>query len=145
MRSQTSRVLNRRTHDAQFKAAVISACRQPGASVAAVAQANGLNANLVRKWLDGRGLKRCGLQGAAAPNVPALASGTIAQVMPAVQFLPVQLPTPAAAPVSNAGEDGQAIEIELTRSGASLTVRWPAAQAAACAGWLSEVAAVLTR
>lgn len=34
MRSQNP---NRRTHDAQLKAAVIAACREPGASVAAIA------------------------------------------------------------------------------------------------------------
>lgn len=32
----------------------------PRASVAAVAMANGVNANLVRKWLMGQGLKRTG-------------------------------------------------------------------------------------
>jgi transposase len=48
-------------HGAEFKAQVLAACRQPGASVAAVALAHGLNVNLVRKWLVGRGLKRTGL------------------------------------------------------------------------------------
>jgi transposase len=60
MQSQTSQPLSRRRHGAKFKTAVIAACREPGASVAAVAQAHGLNANLVRKWLVGRGVKRCG-------------------------------------------------------------------------------------
>lgn len=48
----------RRTHGAEFKAQVLAECRQPGASVAAVALAHGLNVNLVRKWLVGRGIKR---------------------------------------------------------------------------------------
>jgi transposase len=39
----------RRTHSAEFKAKVVSACRQPGVSIAAVALANGLNANLLRR------------------------------------------------------------------------------------------------
>lgn len=51
--------LIRRTHSAQFKAQVLAACRQPGASVSAVALANNLNVNVVRKWLAGRGMKRC--------------------------------------------------------------------------------------
>ena len=51
----------RRVHAAGFKAKVLAQCQEPGASVAAVAMANGLNANLVRKWLAGRGLKRAGL------------------------------------------------------------------------------------
>ncbi|CAN7752840.1 hypothetical protein LJR290_006811 [Variovorax sp. LjRoot290] len=36
-------------------------CQRPGASVAAVPLAHGLNVNLVRKWLVGKGLKRTGL------------------------------------------------------------------------------------
>ena len=46
---------------------------QPGTSVAAVALSHGLNANVVRKWLSGRGMKRCGLSvpaGLKQPMVP---------------------------------------------------------------------------
>lgn len=49
----------RRTHSPEFKASVLAACRQPGASIAAVALAHGLNANVVHKWLAGIGMKRC--------------------------------------------------------------------------------------
>ncbi|MBE7942266.1 transposase [Ramlibacter aquaticus] len=63
MQSQTSQSPKRRTHDAQFKAAVLAACGEPGASVAAVAQVHGVNANLVRQWQVGRGMKRCGSAG----------------------------------------------------------------------------------
>lgn len=52
----------RRVHGAQFKAAVLEQCKAAGASVAAVAQANGVDASLVvsvwRRHLDsaaGRG------------------------------------------------------------------------------------------
>ena len=41
---------SRRVHGAEFKAQVLAACREPGASVSAVAIAHGLNTNLVRKW-----------------------------------------------------------------------------------------------
>jgi transposase len=47
----------RRVHSAEFKSAVLVECRQPGASVAAVALSHGLNVNLERKLLVGRGLK----------------------------------------------------------------------------------------
>ncbi len=40
----------RRRHNAEFKHQVLAACAQPGASVAAVALAHGLNDNLVHKW-----------------------------------------------------------------------------------------------
>ncbi len=42
----------RRRHGAEFKAEVIRACEHPGVSIAAVALANGLNANLVRRWVN---------------------------------------------------------------------------------------------
>jgi transposase len=51
----------RRVHGAEFKAQVLVECHRTGASVAAVALAHGLNVNLVRKWLIGRGIKRTGL------------------------------------------------------------------------------------
>jgi transposase len=46
----------RRAHSVEFKAQVLAQCAQPGASIAAVALANGVNANLVRKWLVGERL-----------------------------------------------------------------------------------------
>ncbi len=40
-----------RRHSDEFKARVIDLARQPGASTAAVALANGLNANMLRRWV----------------------------------------------------------------------------------------------
>lgn len=51
------RKLPRRRHSAQFKREVLAACNEPGASIAGVALAFGLNANLVRQWRRGRGFK----------------------------------------------------------------------------------------
>ena len=128
----------RRVHGAEFKAQVLAECRRPGASVAAVALAHGLNVNLVRKWLVGRGLKRAGL---AAPR-------QVATAKPTMQFVPVELA--AADVVEPAAVGGAApqqsvvvespIHIELRRGNAQLTVRWPSSQAHACAAWLSELA-----
>lgn len=81
---------------------------------------------LVRKWLVGRGLKRRGLQNPPTPGVPAAAPTLPAQAAPAPPFVPVQLPAPASPagqPKTACGGD-EAIEIELTRGGASLKVRW---------------------
>ena len=41
----------RRTHSAEFKAQVVASCCEPGVSFAAVAMANGVNANLARRWV----------------------------------------------------------------------------------------------
>ena len=40
----------RRTHSKRLKSEAVAACAEPGASVAAVALARGLNTNLVHKW-----------------------------------------------------------------------------------------------
>ena len=45
----------RRRHSDELKAQVLAACDEAGASVAAVAQAHNLPANLVHKWRLGRG------------------------------------------------------------------------------------------
>ena len=47
----------KRTHPEEFKQAVIAACCEPGASVAGIALANGINANQVRRWMRERGIE----------------------------------------------------------------------------------------
>ena len=42
---------HRRTYPDDFKTQVVAACLQPGVSMAAVALANGLDANLLRRWV----------------------------------------------------------------------------------------------
>lgn len=132
----------RRVHSVEFKSQVLSECQQPGASEAAVALAHGLNGNLVRKWLVGRGIKRTGL-----PAPRTAAHMQLAAAEPAAasrQFIPVEL-APAASVASATGEAMSPttpdIHIELSRGGTQLSVRWPSAQAASCAAWLRELAA----
>ena len=133
----------RRTHGAEFKARVLAECQQPGASVAAVALAHGLNVNLLRKWLVGRGIKRTGL---AAPRTVTRKQPAVDEPGPALlQFIPVELAAVAAAdpsPTDAAAPSADGIHIELTRGATQLCVRWPSAQAAACSAWLRELAAV---
>jgi len=147
----------RRRHDAEIKAKVLAACSEAGASIAAVALAHGLNANLVRKWRDGRGLKRSGvatLSAVAAVEPVVLPAPTTPPPLLAAEarFLPIEMSRPADA--SNAGSAGQddaaalskaTIDIELRRGPASLGVRWPVSAAGDCAAWLSEVAAGLVK
>jgi transposase len=129
----------RRRHGAEFKAQVLAQCQEPGASVAAVALAHGLNVNLVRKWLVGRGIKRTGL---SAPRTVARTQPAAAEPSAAsLQFIPVQL-APAATPTDEATAPRVAhIHVELTRGGTQLCVRWPSTQADSCASWLRELAA----
>ena len=70
----------RRVHDAEFKAKVVAQCKAAGASVAAVAQANGVDASVVRRWLNGQGLKRCaGLSPAAGGRAGQAAAQSAAE------------------------------------------------------------------
>jgi transposase len=135
----------RRVHGAEFKTQVLAECQRPGASVAAVALAHGLNVNLLRKWLVGRGIKRTGL---AAPRTATRRPVGVDTPVSSLQFIPLELaPVPAAvtagaAPRQTEAPDAEEIRVELTRGATQLRVRWPSTQAAACAAWLRELAAV---
>lgn len=88
----------RRRHSQELRALVLAACAEPDASVAAVAQAHGLNANLVHKW-------RRGAARAAVTMVKTPTGGDLR----ASGFVPLALPTqPPMAPMSD-------IRIELRR------------------------------
>lgn len=107
---------SRRLHTPEFKQQVVDACRDPGASVAGVALAHGVNANLVRRWLRERGVE--------PPSRRALP-------VPDVGFVPVHLePRPQVSP--------QDIRIELRRSGTTVAITWPVSAAEACGAWLRE-------
>jgi transposase len=131
-------------HDAEFKTKVLAECQRPGASVAAVALAHGLNVNLLRKWLVGRGIKRTGL---AAPRTVTRKPVDVGTLMSSLQFIPVEIaPAPVAAPAAESEQarspSFEEIHVELTRGATQLHVRWPSTEAAACTAWLRELAAV---
>jgi transposase len=90
----------RHVYRKEGKAALVAACSAPGASVAAIALAHGVNANLLRKWIT-----RSHTRDRAYPDqrTEALAVGRAAARSPAsmsthaAQFLAVELaPAPAA-------------------------------------------------
>lgn len=92
--------------------------------MAAVALANGLNANLVRRWVVTEEREQHGKSiQAAAPSGPATVDHT---------FIPIQVER---APVSTMQE----ITIELRRGATSVKVALPLAAAAECTGWLREL------
>lgn len=109
----------RRRHSAEFKAAVIEECLRPGVSIAAVALAHGLNANMLRKWVIDGEHRLATPAPAPAPETPSAPP----------TFVPLALPAPAV--------DGE-IRLELQRAGTSVKIVWPAAAARDCAAWLRE-------
>lgn len=50
MSRSSSPRLTRRRHDSEFKARVLAACAQPGASVRAIALEHGLNPSVIHHW-----------------------------------------------------------------------------------------------
>lgn len=114
----------RRVHSDEFKANVVASCMQPGISMAAVAMANGINSNLLRRWV------RDAEQGHFGPRRDALVTTAPRPAAPTPSFVPVALPTKAASPD---------IRIELRRGATAVNVTWPAAAAAECAAWMREL------
>ena len=112
----------RRRHSAIFKAEAVGACQQPGVSVAAVALARGLNANMLRNWV--KKAERSGRPIAIRPTVSDAAAES------AQCFVPVELP---ASPT-----DGT-IRIVVRRKGRAVSIEWPASAAHECALLLREL------
>ena len=110
-----------------FKADVVAACKAPGVSTAAVALANSLNANLVRRWV--------------AESDPAhKAAVHLVQVqasVPASPALTTSASTPGfvSVPLVTPSTD---IRIELRRGDHLVTLYWPVAAAAQCLDALQD-------
>jgi transposase len=114
----------RRRHSAEFKAEMVAACRQPGVSIASVALAHGLNANLLRRWIIEH-------EHATSPQP---------QVSRATDTTAPE-PVPTFVPVTVAPERGrdEHIRVELRRGAMIVTVAWPMSAAADCAAWIREL------
>ena len=116
MTEPTSTTVRRRRHGASLKAQILAECERPGASIAAVAMAHGVNANLVHKWR------------ARAANYQ-----DTAVTAPDVSFVPVPLQAAGITP------EATELRIELRRGPVTATVSWPMVSAIECAVWLREV------
>ena len=108
----------RRQYSSEFRALVIEAASQPGVSVAAIALANGMNANLLRRWITmARGRD--------------VMMGAVTGTSPTVQgFVPLAM--------ASLGSERD-VRIELSRGAMSIKVNWPVSAAGACALWVREV------
>ncbi|MFL9870948.1 IS66-like element accessory protein TnpA [Paraburkholderia megapolitana] len=109
----------RRRYSVEFKAQVVAACQGTGVSLAAIALHHKLNANLLRRWVEQSERNDCVLvarSDVATPSAPA--------------FVPLPLETRSARTAE--------IRVEVRRADQSITVSWPASEAAQCAAWLRE-------
>ena len=119
----------RRHHDRAFKARMIELSMQPGASVSAIAMANGINANLLFTWRRDRQRELKSLHAAPAVLLPVRltsadedsggsANSALATIAPA--------PPPASAKSARTGV------IELEIAGAQLRLRGAVDEASLC-------------
>ena len=114
----------RRLHSDEFKANAVAACMHPGMSMAAVALANGINANLLRRWVQAAEMRP------DTELAPALPAPKRPGPQTAAAFVPMQLP--AKVPAAD-------IRIELRRGATAITVTWPTDASAECAAWMREL------
>jgi transposase len=113
----------------EFKRQVIAACREPGISTAAVALANGLNANLARRWVA-----------ESAQSRDTVRPKTLAALEPVhtnPAFIPVQF---EAAPPASAVRQAD-IRIELQHGATTVHIHWPLSASSQSAQWVREVLA----
>ena len=112
----TSDKKTRRRYSSEQKAQVLADCGEPGASVAQVAMAHGINANVVHRWRQ--------LSQGATPIGLAKTS----------EFIALPLPAPAL-PAAVAAE----VRVALRRGPVSINVTWPVSAAAELAVWTREL------
>ena len=116
----------RRNHSAEFKAQVVAACVQPGVSMAAIAMANGVNANLARRWV---------IASERDEHAERLQVANAASGIAPPTFVPLRLQRqPTDSEVAPAD-----IRIELRRGATAINVSWPCTAAAQCAALLREL------
>ena len=112
----SDKVVRRRRYGDELKAQVVAECSSLGASVAKVAMAHGINANVVHRW---RQLAHEGGQ---------------ATVTKPREFVPVAIAAPTL-PVQSRRD----IEVELRRGAVTMKVIWPNEAAADFAMWTREL------
>jgi transposase-like protein len=111
----------RRSYSSELKSRVVAQTQVPGASVAGVALAHSINANIVHRWLRER-----------AGQSPVSPSGFIALSLEPGKAVPAQQHDALA-------EIEQDIRIELRRGATVVNIAWPVEQAGQCAAWMREL------
>src|ERR1700712_4423250 len=93
----------RRDYSSELKARILAECAAPGASVAKIAMAHGVNANLVHTWRK-------------------LTRESELQPAEATRFIPIAIEAePATEPAQP-----DIVEVELQRGALTVKLRWPA-------------------
>ena len=116
-----------RTYTAEFKAQLVIACQQPGASIAALASSQGMNANVLHRWLKEHAHNGC------HQLIKQSRSVTPAATSPAPAFVPVKLTVTEPEPA------GAEIKAELRKGALSMHITWPVSAATQFASWATAL------
>jgi len=118
-----------RTYTHQFKAELVAAAKQPGASIAALALQHGMNANVLHRWLKEHERSAC--HQLVGPN----SSGAPLATSPVPAFIPIKLPKATAAYEPTVSE----IKVELRKGAVSMIITWPTSAAADLVHWTRAI------
>ena len=132
---------HRRQYSQEFKRDAVVACLAPGVSMASVALANGMNANVLRRWVnEHESSKSIALATPLATSFAAKPSGgKSAQPTPSPASVPVPLPAFIPVELGQDSAPAQDITIELRTGAVLLNITWPVSAAAQCAAWVAAV------
>lgn len=106
----------RRDYSPELKERILAECAAPGASVAKIAMAHGVNANLVHTW------RKLARQSELKP----------AEV---TRFVPIAIEAEPATPPAQANF----VEIDLQRGALTVKLRWPASATDELGTWMREL------
>ena len=118
-----------RTYTRQFKAELVAAAKQPGASIAALALQHSMNANVLHRWLKEHE------QDARHQLVGLSSSAQSLATSPVPAFIPIKLPTAAQAYEPTASE----IKVELRKGAVSMIITWPTGAVDDLAQWTRSI------
>jgi transposase-like protein len=116
-----------RTYTRQFKAELVAACQQPGASIAAIARDHDMNANVLHRWLKEHE------QSGRHQLVAASSSASAALTTPAPAFIALKLPTVMHEPTP------PEIKVELRKGAVTMIVTWPIGAVGDLAQWTRAI------
>jgi transposase-like protein len=138
--SETPTYAQRRPHRVytpEFKANLVAACHKPGASIAALANANAMNANVLHRWLQEHARTGAHQLSSRSTGKNTATPGTQALIAQRPAFIALPL-GPAASQAQSAPTQATSIRVEIQRSSTTIIVNWPVQDSAACAQWLRE-------
>ena len=116
-----------RTYTAEFKAQLVAVCQRPDVSIAALASSQGMNANVLHRWLKEHAHSGC------HQIVKQSRSDTPSSILQVPAFVPVKLTVTEPEPA------GAEIKAELRKGALSMHITWPISAAAQFASWATAL------